>query len=91
MPPRGISCSPVPASNRDLLCSSAHATEDYTIELPKKMKVLSIPQDMKITDDILSYTATYKLKGDLLTVHRILDDRPDRAATDHPRAAGRMK
>jgi hypothetical protein len=88
---RGVSCSLVPASSRDLLRSSAHATEDYTIELPKKMKVLSIPQDMKIANYIPSYTATYRLKGNLLTVHRILDDRPDRAATDPPRAAVRMK
>jgi transglutaminase-like putative cysteine protease len=64
-----------PEPDVDVACSSAHAVEDYTIELPKKMKVLSIPQNMKIANDILSYTATYKLTGNILTVHRTLDDR----------------
>ena len=59
----------------DVVCSSGYASEDYTIELPKQMKVLSIPTNVKIRNDVLSYTATYRLKGNVLTAHRVLDDR----------------
>jgi len=30
---------------------------------------------MKVANEFLSYTATYKLKGNVLTVKRTLDDR----------------
>lgn len=59
----------------DVVCGSINATEDYVIELPKKIKVLSIPDNMQVANDFVSYTATYKLKGNILTVKRILDDR----------------
>lgn len=59
----------------DVVCSSINATEEYTIELPKTVKVLSIPDNLKIANDFVSYTANYKLKGNVLTVKRTLDDR----------------
>lgn len=59
----------------DVACWSGATTDDYLIELPKKMKVLSIPDNMKVSNEFLSYTATYKLKGNVLTVKRTLDDR----------------
>jgi hypothetical protein len=64
-----------PETEADVTCSSIHATEDYVIELPKKVKVLAIPDNLKVANDFLSYTATYKLKGNILTVKRTLDDR----------------
>ena len=39
------------------------------------MKVISVPDDMKIANDFLSYEATYVLKGNVLTVNRVIDDR----------------
>jgi hypothetical protein len=59
----------------DVTCASINATEEYTIELPKAVKVLSIPDNLKIANDLVSYVATYKLKGNVLTVKRTLDDR----------------
>jgi len=59
----------------DVVCGSIYANEDYVIELPKKMKILSIPDNMKVASGSTSYTATYKLKGNILTVKRTLDDR----------------
>lgn len=59
----------------DIVCGSIAAVEDYIIELPKTVKVLSIPDDMKVANDLLSYAATYKLKGNILVVKRTLDDR----------------
>jgi len=59
----------------DVTCSDINATEEFTIELPKTVKVLSIPDDLKIANDFVAYTATYKLKGNVLTVKRTLDDR----------------
>jgi hypothetical protein len=64
-----------PEKEADITCSGIHAVEEYTIELPKKMKVLSIPENLKVANDFASYTATYKLKGNILTVKRTLDDR----------------
>jgi len=59
----------------DSACSSGHSVEDYTYVLPKGMKVLSIPANMKVTNSFLSYEASYKRKGNVITVHRSLDDR----------------
>ncbi len=59
----------------DVTCSNINATEEFVIELPKKVKVLSIPDNLKVANDFVSYTATYKLKGNVLTVKRTLDDR----------------
>ncbi len=59
----------------DVACSSINATEEYTIELPKTVKVLSIPDNLKVANDFVAYTASYKLKGNILTVKRTLDDR----------------
>jgi hypothetical protein len=36
-----------PVEEVDVTCSSINATEEYTIELPKKVKVLSIPDNLK--------------------------------------------
>ncbi len=64
-----------PEKEADVTCSNISIVEDYTIELPKGVKVLSVPDNVKITSEQLSYTATYKLKGNVLTVKRVLDDR----------------
>jgi hypothetical protein len=64
-----------PETKADVTCESGTLIEDYVIVLPGKMKVLSVPDDFKLSNDILSYTATYRLKGNVLTVKRKLDDR----------------
>lgn len=64
-----------PETEADITCTSGMLVEDYVIEMPKTVKVLSVPNDTKITSDFLTYTASYKLKGNILTVKRNLDDR----------------
>lgn len=64
-----------PEKEADVTCSGGSVIEEYTIELPKKLKVLSVPENMKVANAFASYTATYKLKGNILTVRRVLDDR----------------
>lgn len=64
-----------PEKEADVVCSSGTATEEYVVELPKTMKVLSVPDDMKIANDFLSYEASYTLKGNVLTAKRAIDDR----------------
>jgi len=64
-----------PEKEADVACSGGALIEDYVIELPKTVKILSIPGNMKINDEFLSYTASYKLKGTVLTVKREVEDR----------------
>jgi transglutaminase-like putative cysteine protease len=64
-----------PEKEADVACSSGALTEEYEIELPGTMKVLSIPDDVKVASDFLSYSATYQLKENILTVKREIDDR----------------
>jgi hypothetical protein len=64
-----------PEESVDTLCMSGMSVEEYTYHFPRNMKVLSVPDDMKVTNDFLSYHATYRLKGNTLTVKRTLDDR----------------
>ena len=64
-----------PEKEADVTCSGGSVIEEYTIELPKKLKVLSVPENMKVANAFASYSATYKLKGNILTVKRVLDDR----------------
>jgi len=64
-----------PEPEADVACLGGVLDEEYNIELPKKMKVLSIPDNLKLANDFLSYSANYRLKGRTLIVRRTLDDR----------------
>ena len=64
-----------PEEEVESVCASGYSVEEYTYQFPKNVKVLSVPKNMKIANDFLSYQATYRLKGNTLTVKRILDDR----------------
>lgn len=59
----------------DVTCSGGDISEEYIITLPAKLKVLAMPDDAKIANGVASYNATYRLKGNVLTVKRHLDDR----------------
>lgn len=59
----------------DTVCSSGKSVEEYVFRLPNNMRILYHPTDMKIANDFVSYSATYRLKGNTLTVKRVLDDR----------------
>lgn len=59
----------------EFACSNGTAVEEYTYVFPKGMKILSIPDDARLANELLSYHASYKLKGNTLTVKRSYDDR----------------
>jgi transglutaminase-like putative cysteine protease len=56
-------------------CSSGHSIEEYRYQLPVGMAVVSLPKNVKLDSDVLSYAATYELKGQVLTVKRVFEDR----------------
>ncbi|RZL01722.1 MAG: DUF3857 domain-containing protein [Rubrivivax sp.] len=56
-------------------CSSGHSVEEYRYQLPPNLVVESVPKDVKLDSDKLSYSATYQLKDQVLTVKRVFDDR----------------
>jgi hypothetical protein len=56
-------------------CTSGHSAEEYVYRLPAGMEVLSKPDDLNVSNDFLTYEATYELKGRELHVKRVLDDR----------------
>ena len=64
-----------PETLADVVCSSGTVTEEYVMTLPKTLKMLAIPDDLTIKNRVASYQARYRLKGNVLTVKRTLDDR----------------
>lgn len=59
----------------DTACANGHSEEAYRYELPPRMKIVSLPKNVQLDADNLSYSATYQLKGRVLTVKRVFDDR----------------
>jgi hypothetical protein len=64
-----------PETVADVTCTSGSLTEEYEIELPAAMKVLSVPDEVKVSSDVVDYRATYELSGRTLKVRREIDDR----------------
>lgn len=61
----------------DVTCSSAKSSEVMTYVLPPNIKVLSIPDDLTVSNQHLSYTASYKLEGNTVKVVRVIDDKTE--------------
>ncbi len=64
-----------PETQADVVCSGGTATEEYVMELPKTLRILAIPDNLTLKNQLVSYQASYRLKGDTLTVKRELNDR----------------
>lgn len=64
-----------PDESVDTVCHSGLSVEEYIYQFPKNVKIASVPDNMKIANDFLSYQASYRLKGNTLTIKRVLDDR----------------
>jgi hypothetical protein len=58
----------------EVVCSHGKTSEEYRYEFPANVRVLSIPDNLAIANDVLSYHASYQLKGRVLTVKRVLED-----------------
>lgn len=55
-------------------CVSGYSEETYNYQFPKDMKILAIPNNINITNNALSYHASYRLQGNTLIIKRSLDD-----------------
>jgi len=59
----------------EVTCSNGVSEEEYSFELPKKMKILALPEKADVSNAFASYKASYALKGNTLLVKRVIDDR----------------
>lgn len=59
----------------DTSCVSGYSEEEYVYEFPEQVKVVAVPPDLAVAGDALDYKATYELKGNVLKVKRVFDDR----------------
>lgn len=58
----------------EFVCSNGVSLEEYIFTFPKKMKILAVPDNLSHKTANLNYQATYRLKGNQLTVTRKVDD-----------------
>jgi transglutaminase-like putative cysteine protease len=56
-------------------CTSGTVIEEYAIELPRKMKLVSLPEKSKLGNSVQRYEASYQLKGNVLQVRRAFVDK----------------
>lgn len=56
------------------MCVGGRSEETYRIEFPKTVKVLAKPQDLKLESNGSRYEATYRLEGNVLHAHRVIED-----------------
>lgn len=59
----------------EVVCHGGAAREEYTMQFPQGMRILSVPDDVDVSNDYLSYRASYRLKGRSLSVQRVLADK----------------
>lgn len=65
----------VPEESVDIACTSGKSVEEYVYRFPAGVQILSIPDNMDITEEFLTYRATYSQKEGTLTAERMFDDR----------------
>lgn len=59
----------------NVVCQGSVARDEYEIRIPKELKLLSIPDDVKLDNAYVAYTANYRLKGTVLTITRALTNK----------------
>jgi transglutaminase-like putative cysteine protease len=64
-----------PEKDADVTCRGGIARDEYVVHFPTGLRILSIPDDVRSANRYLAYEATYRLKGNVLTVTRVLDDK----------------
>ncbi len=63
------------ADEGNAICNNGYSREEYDIEFAPKMKIMTVPPNMKISGAETRYTAQYKRQGNRLTATREIDDR----------------
>lgn len=72
----------MPESKHNYPCHGHITTEEYVIKLPKSVKVISLPRDVRNSNGIAGYEASYRLDGTTITVTRKFESRePDNLCT----------
>jgi len=64
-----------PEENVEIACSSGFSQENYQLVFPENIKILDIPNNSHLEGSYLSYTSTYTMSGNTLSISRTLDDR----------------
>lgn len=65
----------LPEITLDNICSGNISTEEFKLFFPKNVKIVSLPKDVHLTDDRVSYDSTYRLDGNSVTITRRFEDR----------------
>jgi len=58
----------------DFGCMGDYSKEEFTIHLPKDVKVRAMPRNVEIKGKYQTYKATYELKGNTITAVREMED-----------------
>ena len=56
-------------------CVGAKSSEEYVLEFPDSLKIVSVPKDFEVSTPIIDYRATYRKSANTLTVRRELIDK----------------
>jgi hypothetical protein len=58
----------------DVACKSVASQEEYIYHFPDNLKILAMPEDVRIDEHFISYRASYKMAKNTLTINRAIDD-----------------
>ena len=64
-----------PATKKPYFCLGGKSSEEYVLEFPDSLKIVSIPKDYELATAIIDYKATYRKSANTLTVRRELKDK----------------
>ncbi len=64
-----------PALKKPQVCSGGKSVEEYVLEFPDSVKIMSIPKDYKLSTALVDYAAAYRQSKNTLTVRRELTDK----------------
>jgi hypothetical protein len=80
-----------PTPHRPQLCGGGLSVEEYELEFPASMKILSVPKDFVLSDTFIDYTATYRKEANILNIRRALIDKTATNVCSSEYAAGYKK
>ncbi len=64
-----------PLPNKDHTCSGGASIEEYELEFPSQVKIVSVPKDIEIKSRIIDYQATYRQTANSIRIRRELRDK----------------
>lgn len=61
-------------TSRVVACAGGRVTEQYSVSFPANAPLLAVPRNVSVAQDGIGYTATYRRRGNTLSVKRELID-----------------